>query len=185
MPIQTRNKTTVPVNSDPYALTADIKTAIEGLNAPIPVADEAERDGLPLPFEGMQVVRLDAEGMIETYLGGDWQPTAVDISTFGTGITPLTGNHKPRLWRTGPIVHMFGAVQIVTGGSLSNLCTPPANWVPASGATMFIGTAVTNNGDGFELTISNGVVAVPSGYNIGSIELNSVLPLRSSWFLLP
>ena len=78
MPIQTRNKTTVPVNSDPYALTADLKTAVEGLNAPIPVADAAERDALPSPFEGMTVVRLDQDGQLDKYIGGAWTGVAVE-----------------------------------------------------------------------------------------------------------
>ncbi|UXE05371.1 minor tail protein [Arthrobacter phage Renna12] len=62
MAIQTFNKAQVPVGSDPYALTADLKTLAETLNVTIPVADAAERDALPA-VRGMRVTRLDQPGM--------------------------------------------------------------------------------------------------------------------------
>ncbi|QGZ16912.1 minor tail protein [Arthrobacter phage LittleTokyo] len=187
MPIQTRNKTTVPVNSDPYALTADIKTAVEGLNAPIPVADQAERDALPLPFEGMKVVRLDLAGVEETYIGGSWTQTMADITTFGTGIEALTGSHKPRLFRVGPIVHMFGAVKLLSGGATNNLLTVPDGWgaLGVGTGTVFIGAGFTSLSAGFELVIANNVVSIPGGYGINSIAVNSIFPLVANWYTLP
>ncbi|WNM72806.1 minor tail protein [Arthrobacter phage RedFox] len=61
MAIQTFNKAQVPVGSDPYALTADLKKMAETLNVVIPVAGAAERDALPA-VRGMRVARLDQPG---------------------------------------------------------------------------------------------------------------------------
>ncbi|QGH74507.1 minor tail protein [Arthrobacter phage Kuleana] len=180
MPIQTRNKTTVPVNSDPYALTADIKTAIEGLNTPIPVADQAERDALPSPFEGMKVVRLDIGGMEETYIGGAWTPTKIDITTFATGITAVAGEgHKPRLIRSAGMVHMLGAISLGAGGATNNFFTVPDGFRPSVGGTIFIGAGFTQNSVGFELVVANNIVSAL--YFTDSVAVGSFFPLASKW----
>ena len=52
MAIQTANKATVPAGSDAWNLTADIKKALETARIIVPVASQAERDGLAPLFPG-------------------------------------------------------------------------------------------------------------------------------------
>jgi len=68
MPQTRPNGTEVPINSDEYNLTQDLATMADSIHVAMPVADKAERDALT-PYVGMQVVRLDRDGWIQTYTG--------------------------------------------------------------------------------------------------------------------
>lgn len=96
MPTTTANESTVPVGSDPYALTADLKKAIEGVRSIIPVASTAERDGLAALFGGTLPVptwiqRTDLNGEpLYQWDGSAWLLPAgaqgiLNVQTAGSG----------------------------------------------------------------------------------------------------
>ncbi|AYN56836.1 minor tail protein [Arthrobacter phage Andrew] len=110
MAIQTFNKTTVPVGSDPYALTADLKKLAEGLNVIIPVATVAERDAL-VPFEGMTVSRLDQKGQLDRYINGAWTGLPVEYYSL-LSITGYETSGQVMLERKGGRKVLSGNIQI-------------------------------------------------------------------------
>lgn len=94
-----QNKITVPTNSDPYNLTADLKAAFEQANVVIPIPSQGDRDAL-VKHDGMAVTRLDLGGLIEV-----WD---ADMSAWTRGIqhAEFTGSTSPspsQSWGTGPL----------------------------------------------------------------------------------
>lgn len=93
--VQTWNKGIAPAGSDGWNLTPDVRKAIETLNTPVPVANQAERDSLAPPsgrYAGMQVVRTDLSGCpTDTYNGSGWvlpplgQIAVATYASAGTG----------------------------------------------------------------------------------------------------
>lgn len=70
------NKTTTPAGPDGWNLTPDVGKALESVNAVVPVANQAERDGLAPPlgkYPGMVVSRADLNGLLEVWDGALWQ----------------------------------------------------------------------------------------------------------------
>lgn len=181
MPQTRQNGGIVPVGSDPYALTGDLAALTDSMNVNITVANQAERDALT-PHEGMTVVRLDLNGIIEVYINGAWSGSgATAIATFGTGWTPLTSSHQPRIYRSGGIVFLVGGVTQESTGSISNILTVPTQFRPSTTGTMFVGSGVTNAGRSFELVLANGVLSIPSGYLAGDFTIGNAVPVLSSW----
>ena len=88
----------MPVGSDPYALTADLKKAFESARSIIPVADAAERDALAALFPGgvlpdkTTVARGDLRGALQVWSTAQAQWSAPAISSFGqgSGVVPET-----------------------------------------------------------------------------------------------
>lgn len=74
MSTQSKNGATVPVGSDPYALTADLLKMMESAGLVYPVPDQATRDAIPSPGTGMVVSRLDRFGVLEYWDGDSWEP---------------------------------------------------------------------------------------------------------------
>lgn len=78
MPTNTANGGTVPVGSDPYALTADLKKSIESVRSIIPISSAAAQTNLPTLFGGTLPVptyieRTDLPGRpIYTWDGAAW-----------------------------------------------------------------------------------------------------------------
>lgn len=72
------NGAEVPTNSDDYALTEDLAKMCLSLNIPVPVNNQAERDGLtallggPLKV-GTMVLRKDQSLFIEKWDGSSWK----------------------------------------------------------------------------------------------------------------
>ncbi|AYN58777.1 minor tail protein [Arthrobacter phage Polka] len=127
MAIQTFNKTQVPVGSDPYALTADLKTLAEGLNVVIPVSSAAERDALPDPYEGMTVTRLDRNGDFETYRGGAWPAEPeVEFFTFDQ-VTGWNAAGTVMLERKGGRKVLSGILTLIRTAGAFSLGTSYAN----------------------------------------------------------
>lgn len=96
MTAQTANKATVPVGSDGWNLTTHIKQAIETTRSIIPVATQAERDGLASLFPGSVlpvptfVWRTDLM-ILETWTGTRWLTRPHSEWTFAaTGIPSAT-----------------------------------------------------------------------------------------------
>ncbi|WP_104164659.1 hypothetical protein [Arthrobacter sp. SX1312] len=78
MPAKTRNRVEIPVGSDPYNLTADLKNAFESALLTVPVENAAARDALAALFPNntlplnLSVARADLPGLIETWTGARW-----------------------------------------------------------------------------------------------------------------
>lgn len=77
MPGITRwNKTTTPAGSDGWNLTPDIGKALDTANVIVPVATDAERDGLTPPggkYPGLAVSRTDLPGCpLQIWTGARW-----------------------------------------------------------------------------------------------------------------
>lgn len=182
MPQTRQNGAVVPIGSDPYALTQDLAALADSLNVETIVTNQAHRDRLT-PHEGMRVVRLDLNGITETYINGDWVGSgATNVVTFGSGWTPITTDgHRPRLYRSGGIVFLVGGVTQNTGGSISNILTIPVAFRPSTTASMFVGSGVTSGGRSFQLILSNGVLSIPPGYLSGDFTIGNALPVLSSW----
>lgn len=182
MPATRQNKAKVPVGSDPYALTPDLAVFADSLNVNIPVGTKAERDALT-PFEGMTVVRLDLNGIIETYVNGGWVGSgSTPITTFGTGWSALTTDgHTPRVYRSGGIVFLVGGVKIATGALFTDILTIPLGLRPSTSNTMFVGSGVASNGVSYELSLSNGVLGVPTGYRSGGLADGDVAAVSCNW----
>ncbi|QOI67665.1 minor tail protein [Arthrobacter phage Orcanus] len=127
MPIQTVNKTSVPVGSDPYALTADLKKTVEGLRTVIPVANQAERDALPSPFEGMTVERTDLNGALEVYTSGAW-PAAPGVQYFGFDqVAGWSAAGVVMLERKGGRKVLSGILTLIRTGGAFSLATTYTN----------------------------------------------------------
>lgn len=186
MPQTRQNGAVIPVGSDTYKLTEDLGIFADSLNVDIIVDDEAERDALTV-HEGMRVVRLDLNGITETYINGAWSGSgATNIATFGTGWTPLTSSHQPRLYRSGGIVFLIGGVIQGSTGGINNILTIPAQFRPSTTGTMFIGSGVTNgggatNGVSYQLALANGILSIPNEYLSGDFTIGNVVPVTSQW----
>lgn len=86
MPAQTWNKAQVPVGTDRYNLTPDLKTAIESATLLVPVASQAERDQVTTAAKNLgyggaadpvAVLRTDT-GKIEVAYGSGWNTFTPD-----------------------------------------------------------------------------------------------------------
>ena len=90
---QTRpNGITVPTNSDPYNITADLATMADSTNVVVLVANLAARDALT-KYAGLTVSRLDLPGApLETYGGTKWPISNVPWTTLSLvqGFTHVT-----------------------------------------------------------------------------------------------
>jgi hypothetical protein len=104
MPTIRYNKIPVPVNSDAYALTADLAKMADKVNAPVLVSSPAERDALTPPggkYVGLQAGRQDALGSVETWDGTNWRGLFIHSEWTGTNSGTVPAN---TLWGVGPIV---------------------------------------------------------------------------------
>jgi len=81
MAITLYNGAEVPTNSDDYALTEDLAKLCLSLNIPIPVNNQAERDGLAALAGGTlkigtMVLRKDQSMFVEKWNGTTWKTAA-------------------------------------------------------------------------------------------------------------
>jgi hypothetical protein len=170
-------------NSEDYDLANDVTEIVDSLNVNAPIGSTAERDAL-VPFEGMTIVRTDLKGIIEVYTNGKWTGSgSTAITTFGTGWTAVTSNaHTPRLYRSGGIVFLVGAIQLNQGGLYSHMLTVPTEFRPVSTATMFVGSGVNSAGVAYELTLAAGILSIPTtGYKPSAFVNGDVVPVTCSW----
>lgn len=71
----TWNKGTAPAGTNGWLLLPDVRKALESMNVPVPVATQAERDGITPPlgrYVGMSVLRADLGNLLETWDGSAW-----------------------------------------------------------------------------------------------------------------
>jgi hypothetical protein len=114
MPQTRQNGAVVPINSDEYNLTADLATLADSLDVNVVVANLAARNALT-PYEGMVVLRLDLNGLTQTYVNGAWRTNYAApyrqwfaIATFsvgGVGDT-LDVNLPAGLFTVAPLVQL-------------------------------------------------------------------------------
>lgn len=182
MPILSRQNGMKSIaNSEGYDLANHITEIVDSANVNAPISSVEERDAL-VPFEGMTIVRLDLKGVGEVYINGAWVGSgSTAITTFGTGWTPLTGGHVPRLYRAGGNVFLVGGVTQNTGGLVSNILTVQTAFRPSTTGTMFVGHGVTSGGESYELVLSAGVLSIPAGYLTGNFTIGNAVPVTCSW----
>ena len=111
MTAQTANKATVPVGSDGWNPVVHIKQAVETTRSIIPVANEAERDGLAATFPGgvlpipSYANRADNGNVIEKWDGTKWISRPHIEFSFSQGSIP-----DATLWGPGTLTLDTGAV---------------------------------------------------------------------------
>lgn len=168
-------------NSEDYDLANDVTEIVDSLNVNAPISSVEERNAL-VPYEGMTIVRLDLAGTIEVYINGAWVGSgSTAITTFGTGWTPLTSSHAPRLYRSGGIVFLVGGVTLATGGQYSHLLTVPLAFRPSTTGTVFVGSGVNSGGVSYEMVLSAGILSIPEAYKTGGILIGESVPVTCSW----
>lgn len=129
-----------------------------------------------------RTITVTADGLQRVWLGSWVVPgeAAADVATFASGVTALTGPHKPRLCQNGNQLFLYGAVTFASPAVSTNLLTIPAAFQPPSTNTRFIGANISSSGIGYMLGLSAGVVGLVA-YNTGSIGYGITLPIVGSW----
>ena len=151
--VTTWNKGKTPATTNGWLLVPDVRAAVESLNVVVPVADQAERDGITPPlgtYVGMAVTRADLDGLIEIWDGTEWlsphkrlhaeytgpafTTTAATGTNFsnGTGGTPFVEVGSKTFNNDFVQPDVGGRLKILTTGvySLSGIILPTT--VPAS-----------------------------------------------------
>jgi hypothetical protein len=141
------NKSKTPAGADGWNLTPDIGTALDTANVIVPVASQAERDGLTPPitgkYAGMVVARTDIAGMpLEKWDGsvwirqpivdtsaitndGNWVITGGLVRTVATGLTQVTAAFQ--LKRTAAAINILTTDSTVIIGAIPSGFRPSAN----------------------------------------------------------
>lgn len=118
MPTNTANGGTVPVGSDPYALTADLKKSIESVRSIIPISSAAAQTNLPTVFGGTLPVptyieRTDLPGRpIYTWDGSAW---LLPGGALGVLKSSLVDSASGGIGSTISVVNNFPSVEFVAG----------------------------------------------------------------------
>lgn len=93
--VATWNKGKAPAGDTGWQLTPDVRAGLESMNVIVPVADQAERDGLTPPlgkYPGMAVARMDLGALIEVWDGSAWQRGNSAAAPTTSGGWTLTGS---------------------------------------------------------------------------------------------
>lgn len=166
MPTKTRNGADIPVGSDPYALTADLKKGFESANFTIPVTNLTERNALAAKFPnsvlpvGTSIARLDLPGVTETWDGNRWVKSGGIQRAEFTGSIGVLQNED---WGPGPLT--FDNPQSVNSTGFS---TPERDLVTLPGPGEY---AIAGR---FRMSVNNTGVAFARLLNqAGSIEYTS------------
>lgn len=183
MPNVSPEKVRTPAGSDPYNLPTDLRLFGESVRTFVPVANTTERAavvaqmataGRPVTTGNpLVVIRADAPAgaEIEYSLNGTAWATlggtpATDIVSFSAGwgvVTPNTSEHRPRVVRSGNVVHLYGMVARTTG-STGDILTIPLAYQPPSSGTRAVGAVFASNGTQGELFLSSGKLVAVAGY---------------------
>lgn len=137
--------------------------------------------GTELYINGVQWRYIPGANDVPEWISVDTTQSSADISTYGPGWTALAGNHKPRLVRSGGMIHLIGGVTQGTTASVTNILTVPAAYLPASSNSMFVGSGVTSKGVAYQLVLGAGKIAIDQDYITGSFPVGSIVPVKASW----
>lgn len=124
---------------------------------------------------------VDALGS-PTWVSSDMTDTGWVSAPRGAGWAAVAG-YPTVVRRIGKVVYLRGAVAVGAGGtgSVTSLCTAPAEFRPTEAA--FLGALRSGLGSYVgELQVApTGVVAVPVNYSVGGIDGSTVIPLHGTW----
>jgi hypothetical protein len=173
MTAQAATKSTIPVGSDAWNLTAHIKQAVETTRVIIPVTNQAERDGLAALFpggavpQGTAACRLDRKSSLDVWSGTAWIPGPLgqlsNVTNAGSNVVGIALNNLLEVSPTveaGRLIELRATIDgatTVTGG-VNNMYV---SYTLAYGGTGTGGTplrtstklyAAIGNGEGFEIT---------------------------------
>lgn len=130
MSTTSKNGATVPVGSDPYALTADLLTMMNSAGLVYPVPSEAVMLAIPAPNTGMLVERLDLDGVLMRYDGAAWRELGLTQSFSDVNTSDANWSYAGGLYRDkgGAIVSGDRRVNLNllltrTGATISNVGT--------------------------------------------------------------
>lgn len=194
MTTKSKNGATVPVGSDPYALTADLLKMMESAGLVYPVPDEATMLAIPSPGVGMVVSRLDLGGQLWYWTGSAWarntgapnRGAATDLTALqGTWAAPFSGVRRPRVWSPDGIT-AFSTGIVQYNGSNANIVSVPAPFAPTKGTDItYIGSSQassaggTAGGPSVALGIQGGIMKVV--YQSGTLPTGMYLPIVGLW----
>lgn len=118
----TWNKATTEAGTDPWNLVADSKKGLETLNAIVPVATAAERDGLTPPggkYAAMIVDRTDT-GHYERYDGANWRVAVATRLGLNRQAAVTTAGAAYATICTVTATHAGGPAEVTYTGVLVN-----------------------------------------------------------------
>ncbi|WPM94269.1 hypothetical protein VB1_CDS0020 [Arthrobacter phage Marchesin] len=129
MSTTSKNGATVPVGSDPYALTADLLAMMESAGLVYPVPDEATMLAIPSPDSGMVVLRQDV-GAFMYYDGTGWKDSGITQTFSDVNTADANWSYAGGLYRDkgGSIVAGDRRVHLNllltrTGAAVNNVTT--------------------------------------------------------------
>lgn len=191
------NKSTTPAGPDGWNLTPDIGKALDTANVPVPVASQAERDGLTPPggkYPGMMVIRMDISGCpVEIWDGLGWV-RQVQSSPFIT--TDTNWQYGGGLIRTHAqgitMVQLIGTMKRVAGGNINFSSTTdvlmgtyiPAGWRPLVPSSAFVpvATGVVHNGEPLITVDESGQMVLHLGTGSMTIAVGATLNFSMGWY---
>lgn len=201
MPQTRPTKVTVPVNSDAYNLAGDLATMADSIKVTIPVASQAERDGLAAQFPGgvlpnpTYVARNDlTDSPVEQWNGTAWRRVteeSVAWASMGAWTTP--DGYISRRWNGSKwLVRCIGHFVLSTNSpftlatGLSAIGSPvPAGWKPAPANAYGIG-AYSNNTPTYQGPIiaqidTNGQLSIATMSGTLNVVQNCQIYIDVSW----
>lgn len=177
--ITTWNKGKSPAGADGWNLTANVMAALESMNVIVPVANQAERDGLTPPlgkYAGMAVCRLDLPNMqVEVWDGAAWQrndQTGNVITTdtnwgYNGGLIRQRGLARTHARMSLKMNRLGGNISLgTTYTNLGNFI--PSGWYPTIGAFGTVNVHTSGSAFRFQVVVNVSVtgdilIQVPSG----------------------
>lgn len=193
------NKSKTPAGADGWNLTTDLGTALDTANVIVPVATQAERDGLTPPvtgkYAGMVVARTDIAGMpLEKWDGSAWirepvvdtgEVTTDGFWTISGGLTRTVLSGRKQVTATLQMTRTTGSITINTTDSTLIIGMLPAGFRPP-GNHVFPSTSNTNTGTRYaepQMILNNGGSLVGRSTSGGSVTIGVgyVLFISTTW----
>lgn len=202
MTTKTKNGATVPVGSDPYALTADLLKMMESAGLVYPVPDDATMRAIPDPGVGMVVLRRDV-GTYMHYDGTGWKDTGIgqEFAEVNTGDALWTyegGLYRDRsaLLATGQKRVHLSLLLTRTGAPVANVGTAyvqafsgiiPAGYRPKGYAATCYSILNNKTGDdvwGMYVRVNKfGDLAFRADQGTTAVQTGFMLPVNMSWLI--
>lgn len=184
------NKTISKAGADGWNLTTDDGKGLDSANVLVPVATQAERDGLTPPlgkYAGMAVTRADLGGRIEVWDGAKWRPvgglnyrwarggaTDASFTTPNTNFVSQTITGAPAgNWRIEGQLGMYGNTS-ATGRIFVSVGSSPTYYklrqdIGSTPSTYYVSAVIAHSGGdlvlntGYDLVAGTAVCMAASG----------------------